>query len=73
LAHLQDKENHAVRVDPEEIEALNAAASLPRDFSEEFEEFVGMVRNEDHQIPLQTVSAALNLYIFLLGKINDHT
>ena len=70
LPHLFDAEDHLQDVDLDEVEEFyQSVTDMPRDFSEEFQEFAETVMST-HSISMSTdADSGLKLYMFLLDQI----
>ena len=74
LPHLYDKQDCVQRINKEEIEEFNSVISeLPSNFTSEFSAFARtVIPNNGTKIPKNS-SEALNLYLFLLEKIDQYS
>ena len=74
LPHLYDKQDCVQRINKEEIEEFDSViGELPSDFTTEFSAFARtVIPNNGIKIP-KNPSEALNLYLFLLEKIDQYS
>ena len=74
LPHLYDKQDCVQRINKEEIEEFDSViGELPSDFTPEFSAFARtVIPNNGIKIP-KNPSEALNLYLFLLEKIDQYS
>ena len=74
LPHLYDKQDCVQRIKKEEIEEFDSViGELPSDFTPEFSAFARtVIPNNGIKIP-KNPSEALNLYLFLLEKIDQYS
>ena len=74
LPHLYDKQDCVQRINKEEIEEFDSViGALPSNFMSEFSAFARtVIPNNGIKIP-KNPSEALNLYLFLLKKIDQYS
>lgn len=74
LSHLFEAENMIIKVDAAEInEFYSDVTANVLDYSEEFQDFATTVMHEEGKGLPQNPTEALDLYLFLLQKINEYS
>ena len=74
LPHLYDKQDYMQRINKEEIEEFESViGELPSDFMLEFSAFARTVIPNNRIKTPKNPSAALNLYLYLLVKIDQYS
>ena len=72
LPHLYGTTDHIISIKTAETdECVDITSAVPSDFSDEFGEFVGTLMNENNMEMSLYVLSALDLYLYLLSKIEE--
>ena len=74
LPHLFETQNYLQNVDSSEVNEFQPIISeLPPDFSKEFQDFLEIIMSSNNLEMPTNPSEALNLYFFLVQKIDEYS